>query len=93
MKRSSETDFRSNIELGGVGEAFELPEPFKAVAERAASALGLDYCGLDLLFGDDGSPILCEVNSNAFFAGIERVTGVNIAGRYAEHIIEQMKNS
>lgn len=93
MKRSSETDFRSNIELGGVGEVFELPSDFKAIAERAACALGLDYCGLDLMFGEDGSPILCEVNSNAFFAGIERVTGVNIAGKYADHIIEQMKNS
>ena len=92
MKRSSETDFRSNIELGGVGEPIELPQSFREVAERSATVLGLDYCGLDLMFAPDGSPILCEVNSNAFFAGIERVTGINVAAQYAEYIISQIKN-
>ena len=91
MLRSSEIDFRSNIELGGVGTCHDLSDEFRSVAERAAAALGLDYCGIDLLFGEDGSPVLCEVNSNAFFAGIERVTGVNVAKAYAEHIIEQME--
>lgn len=91
MKRTSMTDFRSNIELGGVGETFDLPDSFKDVAERAAAILGLDYCGIDLMFSADGTPILCEVNSNAFFAGIERVTGVNIAEKYARHIVERIK--
>ena len=92
MMRSSETDFRSNIELGGVGCAYELNDEFKSVAELAARTIGLDYCGIDLLFGPDGLPVLCEVNSNAFFAGIERVTGINVAKAYAEYIIEQMKS-
>ena len=91
MKRTSTTDFRSNIELGGVGEEFELPDSFREVAERAAGILGLDYCGIDLMFSPDREPILCEVNSNAFFAGIERVTGVNIAGIYAKHVLERTK--
>ena len=33
-------------------------------------ALGLDYCGVDLLETDEG-PVLCEVNSNAFFEGFD----------------------
>lgn len=83
--RSSDSDFRSNIGLGGRAEKAELPSDVKYYAEKAANALGLDYCGMDFLFGD--SPLLCEVNSNAFFSGFESVTGINVASAYVEHIL------
>lgn len=88
MRRVSNGDFRSNIELGGHGEAFEPPQAFRELAERAASLLALDYCGVDLLFGENGEALLCEVNSNAFFRGIETVSGINVGARYAEHVID-----
>ena len=90
MKRVSKTDFRSNIELGGVGEKVDAPKDFIALAEKVAQTLNLDYCGVDVL-SDNGKPILCEVNSNAFFGGIEKITGVNVAKIYAEHIKESME--
>lgn len=86
MRRVSETDFRSNVELGGRGYACSPPPDYAALAVRAANALRLDYCGVDLLEGIDG-PLVCEVNSNAFFGGIERVTGINVARRYAEYLV------
>lgn len=86
MQRVSKTDFRSNIELGGVAEQFDLPEVFKDISEKVAELLKLDYCGIDILFGEDGQPIVCEVNSNAFFGAIEKVTGVNVAATYAKYI-------
>lgn len=88
MKRISDTDFRSNIELGGRAEVFDLPQSFKDVAEKAANILKLDYCGIDLLFDESDEPIVCEVNSNAFFGGMESVTGFNVAGAYARYIKE-----
>lgn len=90
MKRFNKNDYRSNIELGGVGEFFTPNDEFIYTAERAADLLGLDYCGVDLLIDDNNRPVLCEVNSNAFFTGIERYTGVNIAKKYAEHIIKNL---
>lgn len=90
MERVSGGDFRSNIAAGGKGRRIELPVRAKEIAEKAARILGLDYCGADILFGRDGF-YLCEVNSNAFFDGIERVTGVNIAGLYAGHIIKTIE--
>ena len=90
MKRTAENDFRSNIGLGGKGEPFALDEAGKELCEKVASRLGLDYCGIDLLFGEEGF-LVCEVNSNAFFGGIERVTGVNIARLYAEYMIKCAK--
>ncbi|MBQ7995903.1 MAG: RimK family alpha-L-glutamate ligase [Bacilli bacterium] len=92
MKRvNTNGDFRSNIALGGQGEKVDIPQSYIDVAERCASALGLDYCGVDLLMGKEGEPILCEVNSNAFMAGIEKITGVNVAGAFAKHIVNQLK--
>lgn len=90
MERVSGGDFRSNIAAGGKGRRIELPEQAKDIAEKAAKILALDYCGADILFGRDGF-YLCEVNSNAFFDGIEKVTGVNIAGLYAGHIIKTIE--
>ncbi len=91
MERENVNDFRSNIALGGTGRKIELTPEFKDVAERSAKVLGLDYCGVDLLYGEDNMPYVCEVNSNAFFSGIESVTGVNVAGFYAKHIVETLK--
>ncbi len=89
MERESQSgDFRSNIALGGIGRAVSLDKEFLAMAEKAAKTLRLDYCGVDLLIGKDGEPILCEVNSNAFIQGIEQVTGVNVAEAYVRHILE-----
>lgn len=88
--RESTSDFRSNIELGGTGKKVDLPIAYVNVAEKVSKILGLDYCGVDLLIGCE--PIVCEVNSNAFFTGAEKVTGVNVARRYVEYILEQIKN-
>ncbi len=85
MRRSSNTDFRSNIELGGKGECVTVPKEFVEIAESAAKKLKLDYCGVDIL-NDNGRPLVCEVNSNAFFGGIEKITGVNVAKAYAMHV-------
>lgn len=90
MERHNDGDFRSNIAQGGVGKAIELPNNYKKTALRCAEVLGLDYCGVDLLYGDNGEPVVCEVNSNAFFDGIEKVTGVNVAKAYVEHVIKTL---
>ena len=82
-------EFRSNIELGGRGEKILLTPQQQAVAEGAAKALGLDYCGVDLL-ETENSVVVCEVNSNAFFDGLEAATGVNVAALYAKHILSNM---
>lgn len=84
--RRSSTDFRSNIGLGGSAQKTDVPDCIKTAAERAAKILGLDYCGIDFLLGD--VPMLCEVNSNAFFDAFEAATDINVAGAYAEHIID-----
>ena len=78
LRRSTDGDFRSNLTLGGTMENYT-PTPEEAdLAIRAVKLLGLDFAGVDILFGKDG-PILCEVNSNAHFKTTLECTGVNMA--------------
>lgn len=89
MLRTSRGDFRSNVELGGRGEPYEADGETARLCEKIAARLNLDYCGIDLLFTDGGFCV-CEVNSNAFFGGMERVTGRNVAKAYAEYIVNEI---
>lgn len=94
MTRYNEKDFRSNIALGGKGEKIDIQDKNYSnvlqTAEKVATILGLDYCGVDILKGNNGEPVICEVNSNAFFEGIEKVTSVNVAKAYVEYVIKQL---
>ena len=89
MVRKSDGDFRSNLGLGGTAEKIGPPKEVISLCERTAKLLKLDYCGIDVLFGEEGYYI-CEVNSNAFFGGIEKTTEVNIAKAYAEYIYNEI---
>ena len=89
MVRQSDNDFRSNLELGGKGTAINPLDEVVKLCEKTAEILKLDYCGIDVLFGED-KYYICEVNSNAFFGGIESVTKINIAKKYAEYVINKI---
>lgn len=90
MERVNDKDFRSNIAVGGQGRKIDLPKEFVEIAQKCARAVNADYCGVDILYGKDNKPVVCEVNSNAFFEGIEKVSGVNVAKLYCEHVINKI---
>lgn len=90
MKRVNTEDFRSNVEQGGVGYRYEPTAEERDIAEKAARALNLDYAGVDVLKTKDGAKVI-EVNSNAFFGEIEKVTGVNVAEKYAQYIKDTLE--
>ena len=89
MLRENDNDFRSNISSGGHGEKYEPKPEYLDLAVKAAQALGLDFAGVDVLFGKDG-PIICEVNSNPQFASTLKATGVNLADYIAEYILKNL---
>ncbi len=89
--RTSDGDFRSNVGLGGTAEKTDVPAEISALSQKIARLLNLDYCGLDFLLSP--VPLLCEVNSNAFFDAFESATGINVAGAYAEHIVSTMRDA
>ena len=90
LRRSTAGDFRSNLTLGGAMEPYTPTEAEAALAIRATQRLGLDFAGVDVLFGKDG-PLLCEVNSNAHFKTTLACTGVNMAEAIMHHIREEIE--
>ena len=90
MKRENKNSYLSNLATGGKAYVVELDKSYLDVAVKAAQILDLDYCGVDLLIGPNNEPILSEVNSNAFFEGIEKTTGVNVAGAYVDYVISKL---
>lgn len=94
MRRANDSDFRSNIELGGKAIKIDnLDEKYSKIAIKSAFSLGLDYAGIDILDGTDGDPIVCEVNSNAYFNAISKVTGIDVAKEYADYVINVMSET
>lgn len=90
MKRVNENDFRANITNGGRMEKYEPTNQQKEMALTVCRELGLDFAGVDIMFGKEDEPILCEVNSNAHFKNIFDCTGVNVAEKIVEYIIEKI---
>ena len=90
MYRFNDNDFRSNITNGGSMKKYDADSEQEELAIRATKALGLDFAGVDVLFGPDG-PIICEVNSNPHFKTTLECTGVNMAEHIVEYIIGSIK--
>ena len=86
MKRQgAEGEFRSNLHRGGNAESIKLTPEERSTAVKAAKAMGLRVAGVDLLRSDRG-PVVMEVNSSPGLEGIEKTTGVDVAGQIIEYI-------
>jgi len=86
MKRQGAPgEFRSNLHRGGTAEKIKLSPEERSTATRAAKAMGLRVAGVDLLRSNHG-PVVMEVNSSPGLEGIEKATGVDVAGRIFEFI-------
>jgi ribosomal protein S6--L-glutamate ligase len=90
MKRQSlDDDFRSNLHQGGEGKPIKLTEEERKTAQKAARAMGLAICGVDMMRSNRG-PLVLEVNSSPGF-GIEKVTSHNVAEKIIDYIEQNAK--
>ncbi|MEI6481552.1 MAG: 30S ribosomal protein S6--L-glutamate ligase [Candidatus Saccharibacteria bacterium] len=90
MKRQSlDDDFRSNLHQGGEGSVVKLSDDERKTALKAAKAMGLSICGVDMMRSDRG-PLVLEVNPSPGF-GVEKVTGRDVAEKIIEHIEQNAK--
>lgn len=90
MMRQSEIDFRANITNGGQGFNYQPSQAEEELAIKCSQLLGLDFAGVDLLFGKSG-PILCEVNGNPHFKSVYQATGIDVSDYIIDYIIEDLK--
>ena len=88
MRTAAPGEFRSNLHRGGSAQAVEITRLERSTAIRAARLLGLNVAGVDLMRTRNG-PMVLEVNSSPGLEGIEKCTGINVAGAVIEFLERQ----
>jgi len=89
-RRAADGDWRTNVARGASAEPFELPAAWAQLAVRAAAAIGADYAGVDLLPSRDGEVYVLEVNGIPGWEGLQKATGLHVAGAIVEHVIARL---
>ncbi len=90
QRQAPEGEFRSNLHRGGSATLVKLTPAERRTAVRAASVMGLNVAGVDILRSNRG-PLVMEVNSSPGLRGIEEATGKNVAGMIIEFIEQNAK--
>jgi ribosomal protein S6--L-glutamate ligase len=85
QRQSLDEDFRSNTHQGGIGIPVKLTDEERKTAIKAARAMGLPVCGVDMMRSARG-PLVLEVNSSASIQTPEKVTTRNVAEKIIEYI-------
>lgn len=87
-------DFRSNYSISHEGEKVEITEEERNMAIIAAKLINMPVTGVDIMRDakDNNKPYIIEMNSSPGLAGIEKVTGENVAGEIVNYIIDNFRN-
>ncbi len=89
-RQSLDDDFRSNTHQGGVGKIVKLTPEEERTAIKAAKAMGLPVCAVDMMRSTRG-PLVLEVNSSGSIKTPELLTKRNIAVKVIEYIEQNAK--
>lgn len=87
-RRAKDGDFRANLHQGGEAFPTKPTELEIRYALESAKALNLDVAGVDLIRSSRG-PLVLEVNPCPGFEGLEKTTGLNIAGAMIDFLLEK----
>lgn len=89
MRRQAPSDdFRANLHKGGTAHKVKITSEERKIAVKAARIMGLKFAGVDILRSEKG-PLLLEVNSSPGLEGIEKTSGVDIAGHVMDYVEAQ----
>jgi len=90
QRTGAEGEFRSNLHRGGKAQTIKISPEERSTAIRAAKSMGLNVCGVDMLRANHG-PVVMEVNSSPGLEGVEKATGIDIAGKIIEYLEKNAK--
>lgn len=85
MRKAPEGEFRSNLHRGGKSLKVKISSEERRTAIQAAKEMGLNVAGVDLLRSSTG-PVVMEVNSSPGLEGIEKASGISVAGKIYDYI-------
>jgi len=81
-------DFRSNFHLTHKSWPVELSPEWEEIALKATAVLGLEIAGVDLIVDAEGKVCVIELNYSPGFSGLEAATGLDIAGKIIDYVVE-----
>jgi ribosomal protein S6--L-glutamate ligase len=84
-RQNLDDDFRSNTHQGGVGKSVKLTDAEEKTAIKAAKAMNLPICAVDMMRSKRG-PLVLEVNSSGSIMTPEKITKRNIAEKIIEYV-------
>ena len=90
MRKAKSGEFRANLHLGGTASGVKLTPEERKAAIKAASIMGLNVAGVDILRSNHGALIL-EVNSSPGLEGIERASSKDVAAIMIDYIEKNKK--
>ncbi len=85
QRKGAEGEFRSNLHRGGSAKPIKISPEERSTALRAAKTMGLNVCGVDMLRTNHGAVVM-EVNSSPGLEGVEKATGIDVAGKIIEFL-------
>lgn len=83
--------YRSNISLGGVAKPYELNDFERDLAIRAASAVGGEVVGVDLMPARDGRTFILEVNAVPGWRGVASSLSVDVARQIVSYVASKCR--
>lgn len=91
MYRVSKGGWKTNVSQGGVPVPFKPSLEVENLAIKAAKVVGCEIAGVDLMENREGEIMVHEVNSQPGFMGLQTSTGINIAEKIVDYMIEKIK--
>ncbi len=89
MRRSTSDGWLTNVAQGGQCHVGVLESRAAAMAEAAVACLGMSYAGVDMLCDLQGRWWVLEVNSIPAWRGLQKTTGIDIAGLLADDFLRE----
>lgn len=83
--------WKTNVAAGAHPVHTQVTPEVQDICGQAAKVLGADYCGVDLLWSEEGKLSILEVNSMPAWQGLQEVTDFDIADRIVEHCLGMIR--
>ncbi|MHA1679819.1 MAG: ATP-grasp domain-containing protein [Promethearchaeota archaeon] len=88
--KSQKDSWKTNVFVGAVGEAYDLPDDYTELAIKASNAVGGKFMGVDLIETADG-PQVIEVNAVPGFTELQKTTRIDIAQSFVDFFLDGLK--
>ncbi len=90
-RRAPPGEWLTNIARGGSAESVEADAELESLAVRAATAVGAELAGVDILQGPDGAPRILEVNAIPGWRAISEVSGKDISLAVLDYVLKRTR--